>query len=309
MRVLHSAAFGLALTLGATGAHAQNVISRQIINEPVETTVTETPSGTVITRRPLGAAPVAPAPGIGAVRVERGVVPAREIGAVELQPYGPPLPPPGYPPYPPPAATYAPEPIYVPGPATAEDTTYVSETVGTAPRARTVTTRRATSTRTSTRATHTVRRTGSARTATRTAERRTVRRTAPLVLDPAQRRVIYRTVVREQVIPAAPAYPARIVVPPVATTGYAVTTPAEDFDDVYAEDMPPAVYPAPRYAVGVQARYAVGAQLPAGVVLTPLPATAAMRVPAVRPYSYVTIDNRVLLVDPVTNTVVADITP
>jgi hypothetical protein len=194
--------------------------------------------------------------------------------------------------------------IYGPAPATTEDTTYVSETVGATAPARTVTTRRATSTRTSTRATHTVRRT--ARTATRTVERRTVRRTAPLVLDPAQRRVVYRTVVREQVLPAAPVYPARVVVPPVATTGYGVTTPPEDFDDVYVEDTPPPVYPAPRYT---QARYTVGAQLPAGVALTPLPATAISRVPAVRPYSYVTLDNRVLLVDPVTNTVVADITP
>jgi hypothetical protein len=34
-----------------------------------------------------------------------------------------------------------------------------------------------------------------------------------------------------------------------------------------------------------------------------------VQVPAVRPYSYTTVDGRVLLVDPVTNAVVADITP
>jgi hypothetical protein len=43
--------------------------------------------------------------------------------------------------------------------------------------------------------------------------------------------------------------------------------------------------------------------------VTPLPPTAAVRVPAVQPYSYATVDGRVLLVDPVTNAVVADITP
>jgi len=40
-----------------------------------------------------------------------------------------------------------------------------------------------------------------------------------------------------------------------------------------------------------------------------VPPTAAVRVPAVQPYSYATIAGRVLLVDPATNTVVADITP
>ena len=55
MRFLHSATLGIAVALGAADAHAQSVISRQIDNEPVETTVTQTPSGTVVTRRPLSA--------------------------------------------------------------------------------------------------------------------------------------------------------------------------------------------------------------------------------------------------------------
>jgi hypothetical protein len=242
MRVVCSATLGFALALGATSAHAQSVLTRQIDNEPVETTVTQTPNGTVITRRPLAAAPAA--------------------------------------------------------------STVVDETVGVAP---------------TTRTRHVVRharRTTTEHTVTRTV--RTTRRVAvapPLVLAPAQRQVIYRTLVQEQVIPqvapqvvpSVPGYPpfpppaARtVVVAPSETTGYAVSTPAEVVDDDgYAEEAPP-VYAAP---------YTVGSLLPASVAVTPLPARATVAVPAVRPYRYATMNGRVLLVDPVTNTVVADVTP
>ena len=136
-------------------------------------------------------------------------------------------------------------------------------------------------------------------------------RVRPLELAPAQRQVIYRTLVQEQIVPQAvpvvPGYPpfpppaARtVVVAPSETTGYAVSTPAEVVDDDgYAAEAPP-VYAAP---------YRVGAVLPASVAVTPLPASATVAVPSVRPYRYATVDGRVLLVDPVTNTVVADITP
>ncbi len=261
MRVLRCATVGVAVALGATaaqtGAFAQNVISRTIDNEPVETTVTRGPAGTVVTRRPL-AAPAASE----SVRV---------------------------------------------GPAA-----YMDETVGVAPTT-------STTTRTTTRA-RTVRPAHSAVrrvTHTRTVTRMGRRVGAQLVLGPAERQVIYRTIVQEQVIPQVavpapppgypayptPAYPARtVVVPAETTTGYAVTTPAETYyynDDVYAE----------RTAAGYPVRYTVGSRLPSDIALTPLPATAAVAVPAARPYSYATIDNRVLLVDPATDTVVADITP
>jgi hypothetical protein len=247
MTVLRSATlgFGLVLTLGAAGAHAQTIVTtRHIDNEPVETTVTQTPTGTVVTRRPLAAAPAS--------------------------------------------------------------TTYVDETVGAAPTRRTTTRH----------VVHHARRTTAERAATRTV--RTTRRVAaapPLVLAPAQRQVIYRTLVQEQIVPQAvpvvpgyppfppPAYqPRTVVVEPGATTGYAVSTPGEAVDeDVYGEEAAPApVYAAP---------YAVGTVLPARVAVTPLPASATVAVPAVRPYGYTTVDNRVLLVDPATNTVVADITP
>jgi hypothetical protein len=172
--------------------------------------------------------------------------------------------------------------------------TYMDETVGAAPP------RRAT-TRTTNRVVHAVHHDTRplARTETRTVH--TVRRAAPIVLAPAERRVIYRTIVQQQVVPSAvipvppPGYPPY---PAPATTGYAVTAPAVDYDDVYAERVRPA-YPV--------ASYTVGSVLPASIGLTPMP--AAVAVPAARPYSYATIDGRVLLVDPVTYTVVADITP
>jgi hypothetical protein len=247
MTVMRSATLGFALALGAAGAHsqshAQTVISRQIENGLVETTVTRTPSGTVITRRPLAAAPAS--------------------------------------------------------------TTYLDETVGAAP---------------TTRTHHVVHHDVAHHARRATGERtvRTTRRVAvtrPLELAPAQRQVIYRTLVQEQVVPQvvpqavpvvpgyppfpAPAYPARtVVVEPNATTGYAVSTPAATVDDdLYAEQAAPAPV------------YAVGTVLPASVAVTPLPARAAVAVPSVRPYSYATVDGRVLLVDPVTDTVVADITP
>ena len=288
MRVLRSAEFGCALALGAASAHAQNGITQQIDNEPVETTVTQTPGGTVITRRPIvpAAVPAAPAYDYGT------------YGTVAPQPYVAPVAPADR------AAT----------------TTEVDETVGAAPEVRSVTVRRPAKTRvseqTTTRVTHRARRT-TARSATRTVRRESRRAAAqPLVLDPAQRRVVYRTIVEQQVVPAvpvapagypafpAPAYrPRTVVVAPSATTGYAVTTPAEtDLDEDYVDQAPAVV---PEY----RTRYTVGSVLPANIVATPLPATAAVQVPAVRPYSYATVDGRVLLVDPATNSVVADITP
>src|SRR5262249_61148386 len=96
---------------------------------------------------------------------------------------------------------------------------------------------------------------------------------APLVLNPTQRQVVYRTIVQQQVIPPAgyppfppPAYPRAAVIPPAATTGYAVTTPAGGIDeggDVYAQQGPPAIAPP---------RHRGGAPLPAPVVPAPLPA-------------------------------------
>jgi hypothetical protein len=221
--VVRSATLGVAFLLAAGGAHAQSITTRQIDTDLVETTVTRTPTGTVITRRPL-------APAVNGV-----------------------------------AAVPAPE-------------TYVDETVGAAPAPRT-TTRHATT-----------RRTVTVRTTTRRAA------AAPLVLAPAQRRIIYRTLVQEEVVPAVPSVPGYPPFPAPAApgAGYVVATPADTVDEK--------VYAAP-------VTYRVGTVLPASVAVEPLPARAAIEVPAARPYSYATVDGRVLLVDPATDTVVADITP
>lgn len=274
MRVLRRATLGVALALGATGAHAQNSISRQITTEPVETTVVQGPGGTVITRRPL-AAPLAPL----AAPAVRDVVRVGADAYMESVHAAP-------------VTTRATRSITT---RTERVRRTTRETVGAA-----VTPYHVTHTRS---VTHTVRHVGVA---------------SPLALAPAQRRVIYRTIVQQQVIPPvaasvvpvpppgyrpypAPAYSERTIVAAPATTGYgAVGYPLDDDDDMYAEAVPPAVVPV---------RYVVGARLPSNVVLAPMPAGAVVAVPAARAYGYAMIDNRVLLVDPVSYTVVADITP
>lgn len=171
--------------------------------------------------------------------------------------------------------------------------TYMDETVGAAPPRRAITR--------TTRVVHPAHHETHALARTEARTVHMVRRAAPIVFAPAERRVIYRTIVQQQVVPSAvipappPGYPPY---PAPATSGYAMTAPAVDYDDVYAERVRPAYPVAP---------YTVGSVLPASVVLTPVPATIA--VPAARPYSYTTVDGRVLLVDPATYTVVADITP
>ena len=287
MRFRHSgllrfAPLGVALAMGAASAHAQNIISRQVTEEPVETIVTQTPAGTVITRRPLGAPAVAPAlapvpawtPAAPAVAIEPAIVPARET--VQVRRY----------------ETYRSAPA-----GRATRATYADETVGAAPAERTATTRRLSTPQRASRTTRSVERTTTVRRST------TVRRVAaaPLVLDPGQRRTVYRTIVQQQVVPAAPVYPAGPAVIP-ATTGYGYGIPPDvDDDDVYVErEIAPPVYPV---------RYTVGSQLPAGMMLAPLPAATALQVPSIRAYSYARVGGRILLVDPVTYTVVADITP
>jgi Protein of unknown function (DUF1236) len=83
---------------------------------------------------------------------------------------------------------------------------------------------------------------------------------APLVLTPAQRETIYRTIVREPVAP-----------------------------------QPPTV------------EYRVGTRLPPSVQLYPMPHDVAVEVPAVRTYRYMVVNRHIVLVDPVTSEVVAEL--
>jgi hypothetical protein len=61
--------------------------------------------------------------------------------------------------------------------------------------------------------------------------------------------------------------------------------------------------------VGVDyADYTVGSRVADSYALAPLPPSVVTSVPAVRSYRYMVINNRLLLVDPATGIVVADVT-
>ena len=116
----------------------------------------------------------------------------------------------------------------------------------------------------------------------------------PLALTPAQRTTIYRTIipqgrgrgpiVRERIVTEsvapAPVARERIVNPP-AGSGYAPAGSA--------------------YA------YTVGSRVGDAYALAPMPQAVAATVPAVRSYRYMVINNRLLLVDPATGIVVAEV--
>ena len=59
--------------------------------------------------------------------------------------------------------------------------------------------------------------------------------------------------------------------------------------------------PAPRV------EYRVGARVPEGVQLYSVPEAVAVEVPAVKQYKYMVVNDQVVLVDPVTSEVVAEI--
>jgi hypothetical protein len=105
----------------------------------------------------------------------------------------------------------------------------------------------------------------------------------PLALTPAQRTTIYRTIipqgrgrepiVRERIVTesVAPVARERIVNPPAASA------------------------------------YTVGSRVGDAYALPPMPRTVAATVPGVRSYRYMVVNNRLLLVDPVTGIVVAEV--
>lgn len=53
--------------------------------------------------------------------------------------------------------------------------------------------------------------------------------------------------------------------------------------------------------------YRVGTRVPADVQLYEVPDTVAVEVPAIRQYKYMVVNNRVVLVDPATSQVVAEV--
>ncbi|MGZ8389622.1 MAG: DUF1236 domain-containing protein [Rhodoplanes sp.] len=272
--------FGLALMSGVAAAQAQTVITRQISEEPVETTITQGPYGTVITRRPLDTsyrrvldtsyrrviAPGYVAPGY--------VAPGYATPGYVAPGYAPP----GY-------GTVQVRSLNPPAVVIEEsddDDEDVVETV----RVRTVPARVAAPV---VRARPLARR-GSPPIMARAVEpedrpvARVRRVSAPLALRPAQREIVYRTIVRERVY--AP--------PAVVQGGYAVA---------------PVGYVASPYVATNAVAYAVGAPVPQRVALVAVPQTLTVQVPVTRGYRYAVVNNRVLLVDPATNIIVADVTP
>jgi Protein of unknown function (DUF1236) len=152
-----------------------------------------------------------------------------------------------------------------------------------------------------------------------------------LALTPAQRQIVYRTVVRREVYPRAavrPAYPpvvAQTEVVEPAPRSYPLRTiyPFQN-DNPYDNNYAYRPYDEGRYVyqrydqsypngyvyqrVPTRAAYVVGSRIPESVPLVAVPESVAIQVPATRPYSYAVIDGRVYLVDPVTSTIVADVT-
>jgi len=118
---------------------------------------------------------------------------------------------------------------------------------------------------------------------------------APLALTPAQRTTIYRTII-PQGRGRGPIVKERIVTE---------TIPAAPVVGAPAVSAPVVVAPRAAYAY---ADYSVGARVADSYALAPLPPAAVATAPAVRSYRYVVINQRLLLVDPATGIIVAELT-
>jgi hypothetical protein len=156
--------------------------------------------------------------------------------------------------------------------------------------------------------------------------------TQPVPLTQAQRTTIYRTIipqgrgrqpiVRERIVtePVAPVVRERVVTGELDAyaygDGYAYSNGYRDpyaYRDAYARDA--YAYEPPRYqrryvepdAYAANA-YVVGARVPVETRLAPIPPALIADVPAIRSYRYMTVGERVLLVDPDTGIIVADVT-
>jgi hypothetical protein len=329
-----SLALGVALAAGAAAADAQTVITREISAQPVETVVTQGPYGTTITRRPLAPAELADtyAPGTF-VQQPLNLAPSYE------------------PSFRPPASIPV---VSQPAPVVAEE----------APAVERVTTR--TVVREPVRA--------QPRSVERVVQRPVRAAAAPIArgkdvpilakgevlplrraargnrvaLTSAEKRIVYRTIVRERVesrpvrrdlvtTTVAPALPPPAYVErryDVPTTAYVErryeqpwwerrweqpvynTVYQNGYANGYTNNWRAPVVAADDEAgvtTPVAARapayaYPVGAVLPAGVPLYGVPESLAFRVPALRPYRYAYLGEQVYLVDPLSNVIVAVVT-
>jgi hypothetical protein len=294
-------AVAFALVVGTGAASAQTVITREITTEPVETIIERGPTGTVITRRPLETSvPGSPArlqaDTFISEPVETIVERRRETTGVS-------------------ATSAAP----AAAPALVRSTRVqrsVARPVPGQARART-----AASTTTVQRAAAPVRQTQMRAAQTRAVAVRAAPVARPLAdvraLTAAQRSRIYQTVVRERVVPRT-VITERTVLPgtipligaPVAreqiVTERLVTVPParETFGAAPFVTAPAGVE---RVVTEAEAELMVGSRIPATVPIYALPETLVRQIPTVQPYRYAIVDDRVLLVDPVTNVIVAEL--
>lgn len=135
--------------------------------------------------------------------------------------------------------------------------------------------------------------------------------TQSIPLTQAQRTTIYRTII-PQGRGRQPIVRERIVTEPVApVVRERVVTGALD---AYAYGDP--YEPAPRVQGRLVAEpdaysanaYVVGSRVPATTRLVPLPPATVAEVPEIRSYRYMTVGGRVLLVDPDSGIIVAEVT-
>jgi hypothetical protein len=147
--------------------------------------------------------------------------------------------------------------------------------------------------------------------------------TQPVPLTQAQRTTIYRTIipqgrgrqpiVRERIVtesvPAAPIVREGALDAYAYGDGYAYGD-TRAYRDVYAYDPPRYqrryVVEPDAYSANASA-YVVGGRVPAATPLAPLPPALIADVPEIRSYRYITVGARVLLVDPNTGVIVADV--
>jgi hypothetical protein len=145
-------------------------------------------------------------------------------------------------------------------------------------------------------------------------------RATRLALSSADRRLVYAAITQQRAFPGlmapAPAFPSfswspqsfppfgvpQFAGPPAMAPGppvplayaYAPTAPATDIVVETTSPRAPTNY--------------VGRRLPSSVILVPIPEPIMVQMPALWRYRYALVNDRVLLVDPATNIIVADVT-
>jgi hypothetical protein len=85
-----------------------------------------------------------------------------------------------------------------------------------------------------------------------------------------------------------------------------VTTQPLELTPVQRQTIYRTIVREPVEAVPPTVEYRVGTRVPSGARLYTVPQDVTVEVPAVRSYRYMRVNNRVVLVDPVTSEVVAD---